>query len=116
MESDVLPVDGGEGEGADVEGVAGVVLQLHFVRALLLAQRQHLPCLRRNLQHATILVRCLGCSLTTSRSSLKSYTRTSFSTHTLSHTDQNTMKKRVPRPFLEFLKRLTFWGLAVSPN
>jgi hypothetical protein len=48
-----LPVDGGEGEGADVEGVARVILQLHFVGALLLAQRQHLPRLRRNLHRTT---------------------------------------------------------------
>lgn len=41
-----MPINGGEREGADVEGVARVILQLHLVAALLLAQRQHLPRLR----------------------------------------------------------------------
>ena len=49
----VAAVDGREGEGADVEGVARVVLQRHLVGALLLAQRQHLPRLRRDLRSSS---------------------------------------------------------------
>lgn len=46
----VAAVDGGEGEGADVEGVARVVVERHRVRRRLLARRQHLPRLLRHLR------------------------------------------------------------------
>jgi len=39
------PVDWSEGDGADVEGIAGVVLDAHCIVGRLLARREHLPCL-----------------------------------------------------------------------
>ena len=44
-----LPVDGGEGEGAEVEGIAGVVVDLHCICRRPLAGCQHLPCLLAHL-------------------------------------------------------------------
>lgn len=46
----VATVDGCEGDGADVKGVARVVVELHRVGGALLARRQHLPRLRRHLR------------------------------------------------------------------
>ena len=40
----VPPVDGREGHGTDVKGVAWVVIQLQLVSALLLTHAKHLLC------------------------------------------------------------------------
>jgi hypothetical protein len=50
----VAPVDGCECDGADVEGVQWVVVQLDSVRRRLLACSKHLPCLLRCLQFKSV--------------------------------------------------------------
>mmetsp|Transcript_31726 Transcript_31726/g.82115 ORF Transcript_31726/g.82115 Transcript_31726/m.82115 type:complete len:632 (+) Transcript_31726:248-2143(+) len=44
----VAAVDGREGDGADIEGVAGIVVELHLIGGSLLARGQHLPRLLRH--------------------------------------------------------------------